>query len=177
MQARWRLRVALLVVSVIVVGVVLVFFWRSSPKALLGAEAGAAVLESDDWEILSLYPYELSSQPQNGDPALKLDTLPTFGMNPILGRAKLTQQEVVTIREAFVDTLTPIVEDEHAKCYWPRHGLLIKHGGREYGIEICFPCGNGHVHSPNRKSISVTTDARETFDSILDAHKLMRSPR
>jgi hypothetical protein len=143
----------------------------------MAGHARGAVRESDQWELLSLYPIPLQSVDAQTVAALSLASKPTFGAYSVLGRATLTKDEVKTLRSALLKGLSEGDPGVNASCYNPRHGLVIQHDGTTVEIELCFECIRGEVHGPDGGRFPISRSPLAAFDALVDAHGLMKSPK
>jgi hypothetical protein len=147
-------------------------------RRLVGPDLVAAIENAESMELLSLYPHLLEEAEEATRESLALATREDFGTFKVLGRVRLRPQDIATIRTALLEGMVEGARDGASMlCFLPRHGLVITHGGREYALTICFECRQVDVHPPHKDGFLISKSPTETFNRMLDAHGLMKSPK
>lgn len=58
----------------------------------------------------------------------------------------------------------------YAECFWPRHGIRVRHGGQQHDFLICFECIRVRwlIEGNTQASFGVTRIPQPTFDKVLE---------
>lgn len=171
---RWML-VGAVAAVVVLANAALGYYYYRTYTGLAGAVGVAAaeiIEDSEGWVLVSLYPYDYVSEQDNPEDwnRFGLAERPKFGSFYELGRVKLSAAECERLRDAIAAGI--IEGGEPAMCYWPRHAILMNHGGKEYTLEVCFQCSQGELK--NIKSFLVSKSPAAAFNEVLDDHGTLR---
>jgi len=158
------------------VGAVVAWYFLLRTEArvarITGGDAAAVLFGSDDWELVSLYPYADAPGTPKDSPSLNLKARPEFGPFHELGRAKLSATEVDELRDALTVAILNADPTEICGCYWPRHGLSISYDGKQVQFFLSFQCRRVTAFLNEPAHFQVSASALGSFNRMLSAHAL-----
>lgn len=156
---------------ILVATIGLIGWWRGNgaiaivlPESTMPAVVQMALLEFGDWELLSLDPADRKENPPGG-----------FHGFVVLGKTRVNHAatQAKLIQAVFEGTKKGLKIDP-AACFEPRHGLRLKHQGKNVDLVLCFECHTMKVYGADQKAeVCLVDDSPETtFTQVLREAKV-----
>lgn len=122
----------------------------------------AALDNAEEYVLFSLEPTEdeeaeaageVAEEAAPGDPSAgtKPAALDKFHGWRVLGQTTIDDKAVQKKLNGALDTGRRESDGSIASCFWPRHGIRVRHGGKEYDLVICFECAQVEVYEGGQR--------------------------